>query len=219
MRESDSLPESRHEPGDALVPETPAGYREPTRFDYSVPALTAIAAVLVALSLPVFGAVLWVAQGAAVYEAVFLVEETPDGFVATLRIGLALGLFAGTVLLTVVVHELVHGLVYRRFGYEVTYGVAPHLGAAYAGAFHQFQRPRDVRFVVVAPLLVLDAVLLALLFVPVPLVAFAAFVGLVFNTAGAAGDLYLLAYLARLPAGTLLYDSDVRHSYVFEPES
>jgi hypothetical protein len=213
------MPESEYDPDDALVPATPAGYRDPTTFDYSVPALAGIAVVLTVAGLLAFGAVLTFAQGAAVYDALFVFEETPDGFVATLRLGLALGVAAVVVVATVLVHEYVHGLVYRRFGYDVSYGLAPFLGAAYAGAFHQFQHPEEVRYVAVAPLLVLDALFLVLLFVPVPLVAYTAFVGLVFNTAGAAGDLYLLWFLSRLPEGTLLYDSDMRHSYVFEPES
>lgn len=213
------MPESKYAPDDALVPETPPGYRDPTTFDYSLSALTAVGTALTGVGIFAFGAVLDFAQGAAVYEALFVFEELPDGgFVATLRAGLALGVFVAVVVVTVVAHELVHGLVYRRFGYRVEYGIAPSLGAAYAGAFHQFQRPDEVKYVAVAPLLVLDLMFLVLLFVPVPLVAFAAFLGLVFNTAGAAGDLYMLAYVLRLPEGTLLYDSDMRHSYVFEPE-
>lgn len=212
------MPESEYDPDDALVPATPDGYRDPTTFDYSLPALTVVGLVLTVLSIFAFGAALEFAQGSAVYDALFVFEELPDGgFVATLRAGLVLGI-AAAVVVTVVAHELVHGLVYRRFGYDVSYGIAPSLGAAYAGAFHQFQRPDEVRYVAIAPLLALDALFLVLLFVPVPLVAFAAFVGLVFNTAGAAGDLYLFAYLLRLPEGTLLYDGDMRHSYVFEPE-
>jgi uncharacterized membrane protein YkvI len=66
-------------------------------------------------------------------------------------------------------------------------------------------------------LLVLDLALVPVLFVPVPMLAFGAFVALLFNTLGAVGDLYLLAHLLRMPPGTLLYDSDMRHSYVFYP--
>lgn len=214
------MPESEYDPDDALVPATPEGYRDPTTFDYSMPALVVVGTVMTVAGIFAFGAVLGFAQGSAVYDALFVFEDLPDGgFVATLRVGLALGIAAVTVVVTVVAHELVHGLVYRRFGYDVSYGIILSLGAAYAGAFHQFQRPDEVRYVGVAPLVVLDALFLVLLFVPVPLLAYAAFVGLVFNTAGAAGDLYLLWFLSRLPEGTLLYDSDMRHSYVFEPES
>lgn len=40
---------------------------------------------------------------------------------------------------------------------------------------------------------------------------------LVFNATGAVGDLYVTVITLRLPAGTLFYDSDVRHSDVFRP--
>ncbi|MDS0299556.1 DUF3267 domain-containing protein [Halogeometricum sp. S1BR25-6] len=214
------MPESEYDPDDALVPSTPAGYRDPTTFDYSMPALAVVGTALTVLGIFAFGAVLDFAQGSDVYDALFVFEELPDGgFVATLRAGLVFGITVAVVVVTVVAHELVHGIVYRRFGYDVSYGLVPSLGAAYAGAFHQFQRSEHVRYVGVAPLLVLDALFLILLFVPVPFVAFAAFVGLVFNTAGAAGDLYLLWFLSQLPEGTLLYDSDMRHSYVFKPAS
>jgi hypothetical protein len=62
-----------------------------------------------------------------------------------------------------------------------------------------------------------EVVGLPLLAVPVPLVAFLVFVVLFVNAVGAVGDLYIVAYLLRKPAGTLLYDSDSRHSYVFDP--
>jgi len=96
-----------------------------------------------------------------------------------------------------VLHELTHGLVYRYLGYQVSYGVAPQLGAFYAAAFHQFQQRSDNLVVGIAPLVVLNVLLLPLLFVPIPLLAFAAFIALLFNTAGAAGDLYLVAVLPK----------------------
>lgn len=212
------MPESEYDPDDALVPETPAGYREPSTFEYSVPVLFVLATVLVAVGVPVFGSVLFAAQGPAAVESVFEVRQDATSVTFTLRLGVAAGVTLASALVTVLAHELVHGLVYRVYGYRVSYGVVPQLGAVYAGAFHQFQRREEVLVVVVAPLLVLDALLVPLLFVPVPLLAVAAFVGLLLNTAGAAGDLYALSFLLGRPAGTLLYDSDVRHSYVFEPE-
>ena len=39
-----------------------------------------------------------------------------------------------------------------------------------------------------------------------------------FNTAGAAGDLYLVAKLLAMTEGSLLYDSDIRHMCVFYPD-
>lgn len=213
------MPESQYDPSAALVPETPAGYRDPERFHYPLVVLLALVLVVGSAAVLGFGWLLSAVQGPAVIESVFEIRETPDGFVATLRLGTVGAVFVGTVLVVTVLHELVHGLVYSRLGYRVSYGVAPWLGAFYAAAFHQFQTRADDLLVGVAPLLVLDCLMLPLLFVPVPLVAFAAFVGLAFNTAGAAGDVYLVARLLRMPDGTLLYDGDAHHSYVFYPES
>jgi hypothetical protein len=41
---------------------------------------------------------------------------------------------------------------------------------------------------------------------------------LVVNTSGAVGDRYLAYRLVRLPEGTLLYDADLRNSYIYRPE-
>jgi hypothetical protein len=71
--------------------------------------------------------------------------------------------------------------------------------------------------VAVAPLVVPDPLAVLALFGPSGALAFAAFVAPVFDTAGAAGDRYLVARLLRMPDGTLPYDSDLRHSYVFVP--
>ncbi|MFP9059990.1 DUF3267 domain-containing protein [Natrialbaceae archaeon A-chndr2] len=68
-----------------------------------------------------------------------------------------------------------------------------------------------------APLVVISAVCVPLLFVPIPGVAITAGFVLVLNTAGAIGDLYALWRLRGLPEGTLLYDIDIRRSYVYEP--
>lgn len=213
------MPESRYDPADALVPETPAGYRDPVPFRYSLLVLLALGAGLVYVAAAGFGWLLLEIHGLDRLEPIVTVEDTESAFAVTVggtQFWLA---FVAAVLVLVVVHEGVHGLVYRLRGYDVSYGVAPQIGAVYAAAFHQFQTREDNLVVGIAPLLVLDALLLAVLFVPVPVVAFAAFLGLVFNTAGAAGDLYLVARLLALPRGTLLYDSDIRHMYVFYPET
>ncbi|MFB6169977.1 MAG: hypothetical protein ABEJ06_02415 [Haloarculaceae archaeon] len=38
-----------------------------------------------------------------------------------------------------------------------------------------------------------------------------------FTLRSAAGDVYIAAHLLRMPPGTLLYDSDVRNSFVYYP--
>jgi hypothetical protein len=139
------------------------------------------------------------------------------GLEISLRIVPALGAFLVVIVVTTVVHELIHGVVARRYGYTVTYGAAPHMGAFYATPFHQFVTREHLLPVALAPLAVISLVGLPLLFAPVPWLALAVFFALVCNATGAVGDLYITLLTARLPPGTLFYDSDIRHSYVFRP--
>lgn len=213
------MPVSEHDHSDTLLPATPDGYEDPHEFRYSLPVLLVGILLLLFPSLFLFGNLLWYAQGPLALESLFGLETSGDGaFEFSVSMGLVLVFFASIGAVTVL-HELVHGLVYRLLGYTVSYGVAPHLGAFYACAFHQFHTRRHDLLVGIAPLVVLDLLLAPLLFVPVPALAFSAFVALLFNTLGAVGDLYLLGHLLRMPAGTLLYDSDIRHSYVYYPSS
>jgi len=210
------MPVSEHGLDDTLLPQTPDGYAPPVEFRYSMVALVAIVALVVPVALLVFGTLLRMGQGDAL-AALFRYETTDTGFSFSVPLALAV-VFLATVVVVTVLHELVHGLAFRLQGYEVSYGVVPQLGAVYAAAFHQFQLRDETRLVALAPLLVLDVLVLPLLFVPIPLLAFGAFVGLLLNTAGAAGDLYIVWRLQRYPPGTLTYDADVRHMYVFVPE-
>lgn len=212
------MPTSEYNPSDTLSPATPTGYQEAVPFQYSLVVILGIVAVLVPIAAVGFGALLWYAQGTAL-ETIFAFEETVTSISFTVRSGSVAIAFVGAIGVISVFHELTHGLVYRYLGYQVSYGVAPQLGAFYAAAFHQFQQRSDNLVVGIAPLVVLNVLLLPLLFVPIPLLAFAAFIALLFNTAGAAGDLYLVAVLLHSPSGTIMYDSDIRHSYIFYPES
>lgn len=211
------VPPSRHDPDDALVPRTPDGYEPPSEFHYSVPLLLVGSLAIMPIAIGAFGAVLWWIQGPAVIEQISTITETGTGVVVVVDVGLVIGLFVLAVLVTSVIHELIHGLALERYGYEPSYGVAPHMGAFYAAAFHQFTVREHMFPVALAPLVVLSAVGLPLLAVPVPLFALFVFLALVFNAAGAVGDLYIAARMLRMPAGTLMYDSDIRHSYVFYP--
>jgi len=213
------VPESRFDPGEALVPETPDGYDDPTEFHYPLPVLFLGSLLVTPLAFVGFGAVLWWAQGPTVLDALVTATETETGLEISFRVVPALGTFLVVVVVTTVVHELVHGVVAGRYGYTVTYGAAPHMGAFYATPFHQFVRREHQIPVVLAPLAVVSLVGLPLLLVPVPWLAFAVFLALVFNATGAVGDLYAAVVTLRLPAGTLFYDSDVRHSYVFRPSA
>ena len=184
-------------------PESPEGYGEPIEFSYPGLWLSAGSLVLFVLAVAGFGRLMRALRGGTAVE--FTVGLAGIGVVAALAVA------------TIVVHELVHGLVYHLLGYRVRYGLALNMGAAYAAAFGQFQTRRDNLLVGLAPLAVFTVVLTPLLAGPLP-VALAAFLVLVVNTSGAIGDLYLSWRLLRMPEGALLYDVDIRHSYVYYPE-
>ncbi|WP_435360729.1 DUF3267 domain-containing protein [Haloarchaeobius sp. DFWS5] len=206
------------EPTASHVPDTPAGYQPPQKFEYPLWVVVGTVVVLLWLSALVYGTVLWVVQGPSILDGVVDTGGSDDAVVFTVDMAqvvvpLVVGIGATTVL-----HELCHGLVYRRLGYEVSYGVALHMGAVYAAAFHQYQTREDALKVLVAPLVCLTALSIPLLFVQIPLVALTGFAVLVVNTAGAAGDVFAMWAVNRLPAKSLLYDCDASHMYVFEPE-
>ncbi|ESP88933.1 DUF3267 domain-containing protein [Candidatus Halobonum tyrrellensis] len=200
------------EPGAA--PDPPAGYGPPWRFAYPALGVNLLAATLTVVSLAGFG---WLALALrrADLLAWVVVTDTPDGVVLNLG-GVAVAFVVGF-LLAVPLHEAVHGAVATAFGYRVSYGVATNVGGVYAAAFGQFQPREHLIPVALAPLVVLDAVGVALVaFAPAP-VAAGAVGALVVNTSGAAGDLYATTVALRTPPGTLFYDVDMRNSYVFEP--
>lgn len=214
---SADVPESEYQPADSLVPSTPDGYREPTQFNYPFIALLAGGAVLFPIATLLFGGVLWAIQGPAVFESLVAVTETDSLLTFVFNWPLIVGVTVLALGATVIVHELVHGAVFGWYGYQVSYGAMPQIGAFYAAPFHQFVAREHVFPVALAPIVSISLVGLPLLAVPIPVAAFFIFQLLVINAVGASGDLYIVLVLLRKPAGTLLYDSDIRHSYVFEP--
>ncbi|WP_158057821.1 DUF3267 domain-containing protein [Halorussus halophilus] len=200
---SDASEEERADPEPPGPPETPQGYRDPVEFNYPPLWLAVGSFVLFFTAVVGFG---WL-MGTLRNELVFEFTLGPAGMATVV---VALGA-------TFVVHELVHGTVYKLLGYRVSYGVAINIGALYAAAFGQFQTRRDNVLCAMAPLAVFTVVLTPLLAGPLP-VALLAFFVLVVNTSGAIGDLYITWRLLRMPPGTLLYDVDARHSYVFYPK-
>ncbi|WP_435155643.1 DUF3267 domain-containing protein [Haladaptatus sp. DFWS20] len=193
------------------APQTPAGYSRPTRFDYSSLLLAVLSTIMLVISAVEFGAILWYFQGKPEEISVGITITSGSDFLALFA---GIGVFIGTLL----VHEAIHGLVSRLLGYRVSYGFEPRIPALYTAAFGQFVTRRDNMLVGVAPLVVITLVGIPLLAGPMP-VALAAYFALLVNTSGAVGDLYLLWRLWRLPPETMLYDTDIRHSYVFEPAS
>ena len=186
-------------------PTPPPGYRAPLRFRYPTMALQAAAIALLVLAAPLL---VWLSYALRGDTAV-----VPP--VGTLSVILAL---LGAIVVTVVVHEWVHGLAYQALGYKVSYGVSLHLGAAYAGAFGQWQRRGHNLLVALAPLLVLSPLLLLAVALGGPRVAQLAFAALLFNISGAVGDLYLAYRLLRMPPAALLYDADPKTMWYALPE-
>ncbi|WP_255190742.1 DUF3267 domain-containing protein [Natronobeatus ordinarius] len=198
-------------------PPAPDGYAEPYAFEYPTPVLLLGSVLLGIGSTLGFGGLLLLVQRAEVVSA--LAQVTTDGgttgYVIDLT-ALAVPLFVALVV-TAVIHELLHGAAFAYYGYDVSYGVVPTMGAFYAAAFSQFHERDELLRVGLAPLVVLTTVCVPLLAAPAPTVAITAAFVLILNTAGSIGDLYAVWYLRRLPRGTITYDVDIRRSYVYEP--
>ncbi|MFC6769064.1 DUF3267 domain-containing protein [Natrinema soli] len=198
-------------------PAPPAGYDEPKLFEYPTLVLLLVSVPLFLLTAYGFGWLLWQIQGPEVFATLFAVTETGDSTVLVLDM-IDVGLpFVVALFVTVAVHELLHGAVMRYYGQDVTYGVNLAMGAFYAAAFGQFQRREQLFPIGLAPLVSIAIGATPLLAVPVPSIAVTAYMVLVINTTGAVGDLYVVWCLRRMPEGTLMYDVDLRHMYVFEP--
>ena len=121
------------------------------------------------------------------------------------------------VLITIIVHELIHGMTFKLFDYKVKYGVIMPF-AAYAMADKQFMRRRDYFIVGLAPLFVINTVSLLIFFLRIPLLSDIAYVAIVFNTAGAVGDIWLASKIFSSPKGTLYYDYSPSENYVYLPK-
>ena len=198
-------------------PPTPDGYDEPYLFDYSSIVLLLLSVPMFVLSSVGFGWVLWQIHGQDVFASVFTISEIDGGTAFALDV-IGVGIpFLAALIVVVVVHELIHGAVMQYYGYEVTYGVNPAMGAFYASAFGQFQ-PREQLFVIgLAPLVIITLVVTPLLAISLPIGALTAYFVLWMNATGAVGDLYVVWRLRNMPARTRMYDADLRHWYVFEP--
>jgi hypothetical protein len=212
----DSLAERARRRPDA-PPTPPTGYGPPSAFSYPGLWLQVAGAALSVVSFVGYGVVLLALRGPGLVERFVRVDPIPDGVLVVPDLLLLGGVFVVVVVGVPLGHELVHGAVYRLFGYEVSYGVAPAVGGFYVAAFGQFQTRQANLVVALAPLVVLTPVGLAGLAVGGPVVQAVAYLGLVLNTAGAVGDLYLASVLARASPGTLMYEGVPPNAYLYEP--
>jgi hypothetical protein len=189
-------------------PPTPEGYQPPIAFSYPRVALQIWAFILMFASIPLFLYVGWQVNG------------RPDGL--PFEIGsnfLQLGWMIVSLFITIIIHELVHGVGYQLLGYKVSYGLHPQMVAAYAAAFGQYQTRNHNLMVALAPLVVLTAVFVPLMAVNNNWLQLFAFIGLVMNTSGAVGDIYLSWRLLRLPPQALMYDASATEMYILLPQS
>ncbi|GAB4207498.1 MAG: hypothetical protein OHK0022_35850 [Roseiflexaceae bacterium] len=193
-----------HSEPEVAAPVPPVGYASPLRFRYPVAALQVASILLLVVAAPLLALLTFLLRGdlAAIPPVLALAD---------------VGLLLATIVVTVLVHELVHGLAYQALGYRVSYGVSLRLVAAYAAAFGQWQRRNHNLLVALAPLLVMTPLLLLLIVLGSPAMARLGFAALLFNSAGAVGDLYLAYRLLRAPAATLLYDADPKTMWMAFP--
>ncbi len=190
-------------PSTMSAPDIPAGYRPPEPFTYPSGFLAVASVLALVGSVVGFGALLWVLQG------------RPDGGSITFGLVELVVAFLAVVG-TFVIHEAIHGLVFRLLGYRVSFGFAAGVPALYTAAFDQFVTRRDNLLTGIAPLVVVTVVGVPLLAAPIP-IALVAYLVLLVNTSGGVGDCYMAWRLWRLPDGTLCYDADIQHSYLFRP--
>ncbi len=198
------------------LPPTPEGYAEPYEFRYPMIALLIGSGLLGLLSSVAVVALLSLLHGPELFT---FYEVTVEGSATTWTMDLtAIAVpFLVALVVTTVVHELIHGVVFRLYGHTAVYGAVPAMGAFYAAVFGEFQRRNDLLRVALAPLVVITAACVPLLAVPIPIIAITAGFVLIVNTAGAVGDIYAVFRFRRMPSETLLYDVNIRHSYVYEP--
>jgi len=187
-------------------PEPPAGYRPPIRFEYPKIRLQLAAIVLLLLITPILLLLTSLLQGQSAGGTIIRLDRISDLAIAIV-----------TVLAITAVHELIHGLVYRLLGYRVTYGVSIHLFAAYAAALEQWQKRDHNIAAALAPLIALTAIFVPMLAIQNRLVVLIGLSALLMNTGGAAGDLYLVWCLRRMPSAALLYDVGERTMLVYLP--
>ena len=196
---------TRHSVPVVYEPTPPSGYRLGYILRYQTLALNAAAIVSLLILLPIFALITWHLQGSTVLSVVFPLTLTDT--VAAWFVGLV----------TVVLHEVLHGVTLRACGYQVSFGIAWRVLAAYTAAFRQFQNRDHALLILVVPVIVLTAMTLPLLAVTQHSIVIIAFVALVTNSVGSVSDLFLTWRLLQLPRYALLYDVDPEHLLIFLP--
>lgn len=142
-----------------------------------------------------------------------------SGFIQNIGIMSSLWLLLVLIVLiafTLVLHELIHGFFFWLFTHSKPI-YALHLAYAYAAAPDWFIPIRLYWIIGIAPLLIIDAAGLLLIFV-VPVSWLLAIIFLItLNTGGAVGDLLVLSHLLRVSPACLVNDVGDGVSF-FEPD-
>jgi hypothetical protein len=118
---------------------------------------------------------------------------------------------------TIICHELVHGIVFKLLKYKVSFGLILPFGA-YTIAKNQLIQKKDYFIIGIAPLMVINFVCILLLFLKIPSISDLLVWILVFNTSGAAGDLWLSWVILKSPKDTLFYDTSPSQNYIYHPD-
>lgn len=110
-------------------------------------------------------------------------------------------------LVTIPLHELLHGLAIHWWGHQPRYGVKLRKMVFYCTTDGYFRR-HEFLLVALAPLLVLTpAGLLLMLLLPQGM-AFYIGLGVLLNTTGAVGDLWMAAVVLRYPSEAIIKDEE-----------
>ena len=163
--------------------------------------MTPLSVVLFVLALAGYGAVHWSRLGP---------QPVPSGWAALL--GLSAVLVA-----VIAVHEALHGIGFRAFGGRPRFGAGLASGMPVAFAFCPGHRFTRAQFLVIGalPLVGIDAFALAL-GAYAPLAPIGA-VAIAINTAGAVGDLWMIALVLQAPRSAMFEDSDGRSIAAWVP--
>jgi hypothetical protein len=160
-----------------------------------------LSVVLFMLALAGYGAVHWSRLGP---------QPVPSGWAAL--VGLSAVLVA-----VIAVHEALHGIGFRAFGGRPRFGAGLASGMPVAFAFCPGHRFTRAQFLVIGalPLVGIDAFALAL-GAYAPLAPIGA-VAIAINTAGAVGDLWMIALVLQAPRSAMFEDSDGRSIAAWVP--
>lgn len=125
---------------------------------------------------------------------------------ATVEIPWLLGLVA-VFLVVLPLHELLHGLAIRYFGHRVRYGAKLSKGVLYATAENALFRRNEYIAVALAPLVGITLLVMGLMVVAPPWLAFYAALAAVVNAGGAVGDLWATWVVRRYSVSALVRDT------------